>query len=89
MSTVKYYYQEEPNMEDYDLPVFAITPKEYFDREGHLSDEGLGDEGYAEMPEGFHEMEDSIFEFDGTLEDGLKLLADNPLFEQKDMMVEE
>jgi len=93
MSEVKYYYQQEPNMEDYDLPVFAITPKEYFDKEGHLLDGGIGESDesghYVDLPQGFHEMEDSIFEFDGELDDALKLLADNPMFEQKDMLNED
>lgn len=51
---------------------FLITPKEYYDREGALSDEsGVADEV---LPEGFAEAMESMYEYNGNPETGRQIL---------------
>ena len=51
---------------------FLITPKDYYDQEGCLSDEsGVAD---AVVPAGFYELTESTYEFEGTPEQGRQLL---------------
>jgi hypothetical protein len=53
---------------------FLITPKSYYDKEGCLSDEsGIADEA---LPKGFYELQESMYEYDGTSENGRQLLID-------------
>ena len=53
---------------------FLITPKSYYDKEGGLSDEsGVAD---AVVPEGFYELAESMYEYDGNPETGRQLLID-------------
>ena len=52
--------------------IFLITPKTYYDKEGCLSDEsGIAD---AVVPKGFYELTESIYEYEGTPEQGRELL---------------
>jgi len=50
---------------------FIITPKKYYDAEGCLSDESGFTEGV--LPD-FHELAESMFEFDGTPQLGRDIL---------------
>ena len=53
---------------------FLITPRLYYDTEGCLSDEsGIADEV---VPEGFYELQESTYEYQGTPEKGRELLID-------------
>ena len=73
---IEYYFCEAKDnfTENYrdNQNIFFITPKEYFDRKGFLSDRGdaipLGD-----LPEGFQRISDSTFEYIGK-EDPFKAL---------------
>lgn len=63
-------------------PVFAITPKAYFDENGCLDDshfEGKTDD----IPKGFSNLMESMFEYEGTREQAEAILRANPLFEEK------
>lgn len=51
---------------------FIITPKQYYDAEGCLSDESGFTEGV--LPENFYELAESMFEFDGTPQLGRDIL---------------
>ena len=72
-------------MQDLPTTVFAITPKEFFDAEGCLSDEHFDED---EIPKGFFNLMESTFEFNGTRAEGEVLLRANPLFEEKEMIRE-
>jgi len=51
---------------------FMITPKEYFDSEGGLSDEsGVADDI---VPDGFYELQESTYEYDGDALEGRGML---------------
>lgn len=51
---------------------FLITPVSYYDTEGCLSDKAnVAD---AVLPEGFYELSESTYEYEGTPEEGRKLL---------------
>jgi len=51
---------------------FLITPKVIYDLDGCLSDEsGVADEV---LPDGFYELTESTYEYDGNLETGRQLL---------------
>lgn len=53
---------------------FSITPKAVYDLDGCLSDEsGVADEV---LPEGFYELSESTYEYDGPVETGRQLLID-------------
>ena len=80
-SSVKFYWQYI-EQEDVPTTVFAITPKEFFDVEGCLSDEHFDEDG---IPKGFSNLMESQFEFDGTRKEGEAILRANPLFEEKEM----
>lgn len=55
-------------------PFFLITPKKYYDTEGCLSDEsGVASEA---LPEGFSELLESHYEFDGNPDAGRQYLLD-------------
>jgi hypothetical protein len=84
---VQFYWQYEDWIE-HETPVFAITPKEYFDRTGAMSDQGYGSEDFPEgsVPEGFYELQESEFEFDGTRKEAEALLRADPHFEEKKML---
>jgi hypothetical protein len=60
--------------DDFPGHYFMITPKDYFDSEGALSDEsGIADDV---VPEGFGELSESTYEYDGDpLEGRRNLLA--------------
>jgi hypothetical protein len=79
---VKFYWQYlgRAVMADIGNPAFAITPKEHFDSEGTLLDEGLDE---ADVPDGFYELGESTYEFDGDLEDARAVLTSSPDFEEK------
>jgi hypothetical protein len=79
---VKYYWQYDENNEDNDGPIFMITPKDYFDEAGALDDSFDSDE---EMPEGFSNLSESYFEFNGSREEAEKALRANPIFEERAM----
>jgi hypothetical protein len=51
---------------------FIITPKQYYDAEGCLSDESGFTEGV--LPENFYELAESMFEFDGNPQLGRDIL---------------
>ena len=82
----KYYFQSTP---DYDMiegwAMFAITPKKYYDKEGHLSDRHF-EARAKDIPKGFANEMESIFAFRGTHEEGVTLLDNDPLFEEKKMI---
>lgn len=63
-------------------PVFAITPKAYFDEHGCLDDSHFEGET-NDIPEGFSNLMESMFEFEGTREQAEGILRANPLFEEK------
>jgi hypothetical protein len=70
MEAKDFYFQvsKGPDGEDF----FYITPKEYYDREGGLSDEsGVADEV---LPEGFGETMESIYEYEGNSQVGRQIL---------------
>lgn len=81
-SAVRFYWQYT-EQDDLPVPIFAITPKDFFDAERCLSDEHFDEEG---IPKGFSNVMESQFEFDGTHEQAEALLRANPLFEEKDMV---
>lgn len=76
------FYWEYCEQDDVANPVFTITPKDFFDANGFLSDEHFDETGF---PPGFHNLMESSFEFDGSREDAEALLRGNPLFEEKEM----
>jgi hypothetical protein len=80
-SAVRFYWQYIE--QDSPIPAFSITPKDFFDANGCLSDEHFDEE---EIPEGFENVMESTFEFDGTRQQAEALLRANPLFEEKDMV---
>lgn len=82
-SAVRFYWQHV-EQGDVPTPVFTITPKEVFDEEGCLSDEHFDE---TDIPDGFSNLMESSFEFDGTRQQAEVLLRANPLFEEKDMLV--
>ncbi len=51
---------------------YLITPKSYYDREGCLS----GESGIADsvLPQGFYELAESTYDFEGTPEEGRQIL---------------
>lgn len=63
-------------------PVFAITPKAYFDENGCLDDSHFEGET-DDIPKGFSNLMESMFEFEGTREQAEGILKANPLFEEK------
>lgn len=63
-------------------PVFAITPKAYFDENGCLDDSHFEGET-DDIPEGFSNLMESMFEYDGTREQAEAILKANPLFEER------
>lgn len=81
-SAARFYWQYS-NQDDLPVPIFVITPKDLFDAEGCLSDEHFDEEG---IPEGFVNVMESTFEFDGTRQQAEALLRANPLFEEKEMV---
>lgn len=83
-SGTKYYWQRSRHGDE---DVFLITPKEFFDAEGCLDDRHF--EAYTDdIPEGFHSLMESTFEFRGNPDEGEKILRANPLFEEKEMFPE-
>jgi len=58
---------------------FIITPKQYYDAEGCLSDESGFTEGV--LPENFYELTESMFEFDGNPKLGRDILLNLGLAE--------
>jgi hypothetical protein len=53
---------------------FLVTPKSYYDIEGCLSDKpGVAKEI---LPEGFYELKESTYQYEGTSETGRKILLD-------------
>lgn len=71
MEAKDFYFELSQNAEEC---VFLITPRHYYDIEGVLSDESnvAGDL----LPEGFSELTESTYEFNGTPEVGRQLLID-------------
>lgn len=63
-------------------PVFAITPKAYFDENGCLDDSHFEGET-DDIPKGFSNLMESMFEYEGTREQAEAILRANPLFEEK------
>lgn len=63
-------------------PVFAVTPKAYFDEHGCLDDSHFEGET-DDIPKGFSNLMESMFEFEGTREQAEAILRANPLFEEK------
>lgn len=76
----KYYWQF--SAEEDGVPIFMITPKDYFIQEGVLDDQFEGDD---DLPDGFNCMCESFFEYSGTKEEAEEALNKNPLFEHFQM----
>ncbi len=71
MQPKDFYFEYSKQAEE---PCFLITPRTYYDLEGVLSDEsGVAD---AVVPEGFYELAESMYEYDGNIEHGRQLLLD-------------
>jgi hypothetical protein len=64
--------------------IFAITPKEYFDKKGFLYDSSSFD---PKIPD-FQRVADSTFEYVGTDEQPTLLLLQNGRFMWRDMLAE-
>ena len=81
------FYWQYCQQEDIPHPCFTITPKGVFDATGYASDKGYGSEDFPEgcMPEGFYELMESEFEFNGTREEAEALLRADPRFEERQM----
>ncbi len=69
MEPKDFYFELSKNE---DQVFFLITPKKYYDTEGCLSDEsGIADDV---VPQGFCELAESTYEYDGNPETGRQLL---------------
>lgn len=72
MEPKDFYFQLVEDAVEEPSAVFLITPKKYYDKEGCISDEsGVADEV---LPEGFGELMESHYEFDGNPKIGRDIL---------------
>ena len=63
---------------------FTITSKAYWNSNKALDDFSMSPALASVLPEGFHELSESIFEYDGTIADGIDALLQTGNFVQFD-----
>src|ERR1035437_6713907 len=79
MEPKDFYFQLELAPQENPPAAFLITLKKYYDAEGVLSDEsGIADEI---LPEGFGELMESTYEFDGNPQTGREILLNLGMIE--------
>ena len=59
---------------------FIITPKELFDKEGVMDDSG---EEPSDLPKGFYELQESEYEYEGSILEGKNALIKGGAVEKK------
>jgi hypothetical protein len=77
----EFVFTVHPNEEEY--PFFMISPKSYIEREGNMPDIHISP--FINLPPGFGESMEATFEYDGSIEQGIKVLLDNGFIFDEDI----
>jgi hypothetical protein len=72
MKSSDYLFCVDYENSDDELAMFCFTSKDYWNKNGHLDD--CLDE--LDLPAGFYNAMEATWEYEGTVEDGMKALLD-------------
>jgi len=79
---IYFAFDDDPGSDTYNL--FLVVKQDFWEQYGHLDDEHIAH--FCRLPEGFCEVQESMFEYDGPIDEGRKLLLEMGYKEEKKLL---
>ncbi len=80
------YFAFEDDSESDFYNMFLVVKRDFWELHGHLDDQHITAQIRKQLPDGFCEVQESVFEYNGTTDEGRELLLEMGYQEKKEML---